>query len=230
MSKTPSLYQRLMQMLRLRQHRQEALGHDAEAGRARRARRALRHPKPAPVVPTAPRGFMPGAIVENIVPGDNDPAIIPCGVLEHIAVSNSDDIRPIFTDGRGIESHFYVRFDGTIIQYRSIFFEADANFSGNSFSLGGKLVGFISVEHEGGFPNGQGVLTPQQLASFKAIVLWVKSQADFPLRVCPAWNAPGVGYHSLFKEWNPNGHTCPGPDRIKQFRSAIVPWLARGGK
>jgi hypothetical protein len=172
---------------------------------------------------TAP-GFMPDAINENIVPGSSDPQITPCGVIEHIAVSNSADIRSIFTDGRGIESHFYVRFDGTIIQYRSIFFEADANFSGNSF--GSPRKGFVSVEHEGGFPNGQGTLTKAQLNSFKRIVLWAKSQADFPLRVCPAWDAPGVGYHSLFKEWNPNAHSCPGPDRIKQFHEVIEPWLA----
>lgn len=180
--------------------------------------------------PTAPHGFMPGAIVENITPGSNDPAIIPAGVLEHIAVSNSPDIRPIFTDGRGIESHFYVEFDGTIRQYRSVFFEADAQFAGNSFFKGSERYGFVSVENEGGVPNGGGTLTPAQLASFKRIVLWVKSQADFPLRVCPAWNAAGVGYHSLFPEWNADHHTCPGPDRIEQFHKVIVPWLASHAK
>lgn len=188
----------------------------------------LRKPKPAPR--PVLKGFMPGAIIENIPPGINDPAILPCGVIEHVAVSNSPDIRPVFTDGRGIESHFYTRFDGTIIQYRSIFFEADANFSGNSFFLNGKRVGFVSVEHEGGVPSGGGTLTAEQLASFKKIVRWVQTQNAFPLRVAPAWNAPGVGYHSLYKEWNPNAHSCPGPQRIAQFKSDIVPWLARGGK
>ena len=157
------------------------------------------------------RGFMPGAHVENIRPGSNDPEIVPCGVICHVAVSRSDDIRPVFTDGRGIESHFYVRFDGTILQYRSIFFEADAQFAGNSFMFQGRRVGFISIETEG---MGTGLWTKAQLESIKAIILFVHSQQAFPMRVCPEWNSRGVGYHSLFSEWNTDHHTCPGPRRM----------------
>jgi hypothetical protein len=185
---------------------------------------------PAPVVPPTPpvaHGFMPGAIVKNIVPGSNDPAIVPCGVIQHIAVTDADTLLPGFTDGRGIESHFYVRKDGSIEQYRSIFFEADAQFAGNSFFLGGRRVGFISVEHQGGVGADLGVPMPKaQLDAFHRIILWVKAQSDFPLRKCPAWNAPGVGYHAQFTEWNTNHHSCPGSARIAQFDKVTVPWLA----
>jgi hypothetical protein len=169
------------------------------------------------------RGFMPGAIVKNITPGSNDPAILPCGVDLHVAVSRSDSLHDWF-DGPsgGVEAHFYVRFDGTIEQYRSIFFEADAQFEGNSFMLGDHRVGFISVETEG---MGSGRWTKAQLESIKAIILWVHSQQAFPMRVCPAWNSRGVGYHSLFEEWNTNHHSCPGPARIEQFHDVIEPWL-----
>lgn len=185
-------------------------------------------PKPPPV-PPAPHGFMPGVAHEPIPAGSNDPPIIPCGVIQHIAVSNATDIHSIFTDGRGIESHFYILKNGTIIQYRSIFFEADAQFAGNSF--GSPRRGFISVEHQGGVGADLNVPMPQaQLDAFHRVVLWVKSQSDFPLRVCPSWNAPGVGYHALFDEWNTNHHSCPGPARINQFHDVTVPWLKAGGK
>ncbi len=168
------------------------------------------------------RGFMPGALNRNIAPGSNDPAIVPCGVILHVAVSLSDTIRPVFDDGRGIESHFYVRFDGTTEQYRSIFFEADAQFAGNSFMFHGRRVGFISVETEG---MGEGKWTRAQLAAIKRIIMWVHEQQTFPLRVCPEWNSRGVGYHAQFEEWNTDHHSCPGPARIEQFHQVIAPWL-----
>jgi hypothetical protein len=231
--------QRALRLLRDALGYATAHGQDAKAGHIRKARRqgrkALFPPfkfpqPPAPVVPPTPpvaRGFMPGAIVKNIPPGSNDPAIVPCGVIQHIAVTDADTLLPGFTDGRGIESHFYVRKDGTIEQYRSIFFEADAQFAGNSFFLGGRRVGFISVEHQGGVGADLGVGMPKaQLDAFHRIILWVRAQADFPLRKCPAWNAPGVGYHALFTEWNTDHHSCPGAARIAQFEKVTVPWLA----
>lgn len=183
-------------------------------------------PQPKPKKEAAvPRGFMPGAIVKNIRPGSNDPAITPCGVIGHIAVSRSDSLHGLFTDDGGIESHFYIRTDGTIEQYRSIYYEADAQAAGNSFIRDGKRVGFVSVETEG---MGPGTWTAAQIASFQQIVVWVHSESPFPLRKCPAWNEPGVGYHRLFREWNPNSHSCPGDARVKQFEDVIVPWLDAG--
>lgn len=173
-----------------------------------------------------PRGFMPGAVAKNIPPGANDPPITPIGVIFHVAVSRADSLHGFFEHDGGIESHFYVRFDGTIEQYRSIWFEADAQNDGNSFVRGGKRCGFVSVETAG---MGSGTWTAAQVASLKQIVLWVKSQSDFPLRKCPAWNAPGVGYHCLFHRWNVNAHSCPGPDRVKQFDRVFVPWFRGAG-
>ena len=88
--------------------------------------------------------------------------------------------------------------------------------------FGGQRVGFISIETEG---MGPGKWTQDQLAAIKAIILWVHSQQEFPMRVCPAWNSRGVGYHSMFEEWNPHAHSCPGPNRIVQFLDVIEPWL-----
>jgi hypothetical protein len=181
---------------------------------------------PAPVVPPTPpvaHGFMPGAIVKNIPPGSNDPAITPRSVVQHIAVTDADTLLPGFTDGRGIESHFYVRKDGTIEQYRSIFVQADAQFDSNHPSMGA-----VSVEHQGGVGADLGVPMPKaQLDGFHRVILFVASQSPaFRFQVCPAYDKPGVGYHAMFEEWNLNHHSCPGPARIKQFHDATVPWLA----
>lgn len=168
-------------------------------------------------------GLMPGAVLKLIPPGDNDPAILPVGVNFHIAVSNADSLYEYFAhQSGGIESHFYVRLTGTIEQYRSIYREADAQDKGNSFIVNGVRKGLVSVESEG---MGKGKWTLAQLEAFKRIVNFVHSKRAFPLRVCPEWNRGGIGYHSLFPEWNPHSHSCPGPERIVQFNNYLVPWL-----
>jgi len=163
---------------------------------------------------------MPGVIVKNVPPGINDPGIIPCGVVTHVAVSLADSLPPSGDSGK--DWHFYVAFDGTIEQYRSIYFEADAQFAGNSFLLDGVRKGFVSIESQG---LGDGVWTNEQLASIVDIVLWVRSQEDFPLVKCKAWNAPGVGYHRLFDVWNENHHSCPGDARVRQFDNILLPMI-----
>lgn len=202
--------------------------HAAVVARAKAAKAALGTKTTTnAAVPTVPKGFMPGAVIKNIAPGTSDPAIIPVGVIQHIAVSNSPSLFPLFSNDGGIESHFYIRKDGTIEQYRSIYFEADAQFAGNSF--GSPRKGFVSVEHEGGVGADLNVPMPQaQLDAFHKVVRWVHDETGFPLRVCPAWNEGGVGYHSLFDQWNTNHHSCPGAARIKQFHDVTVPWLKAG--
>lgn len=39
----------------------------------------------------------------------------------------------------------------------------------------------------------------------------------------------GVGYHTMFAGWsNVAGKTCPGPDRIEQFKNVLIPWMRDG--
>lgn len=182
--------------------------------------------------PMAKRGFMPGAIDKEIKPGPNDPAITPVGGVLHVAVSEADSLHDYF-DGPsgGIESHFYVRYDGTIEQYRSIYREADANYKGNSFIRGGKRCGLLSIENEGW---GTGRWTAEQIASMKKIMLWANAEADVPIQVIKTWDGDGWGYHTMFGApgpWTPaKGKTCPGLERIGQFKTVWTPWLNAGGK
>jgi hypothetical protein len=163
--------------------------------------------------------LLPFAKHELIPPGKNDPPITPIGNIFHVAVSEAPDLHDYFNGpSGGIESHGYIRRDGTVIQYRTLDREADAQFAGNSFTYNGKLCGFLSWETQG---MGVGEWTPEQVATIERIIQWTHVEGGIPLGQAPAWNRPGNGYHSLFKEWNANNHSCPGPDRIRQWPSIL---------
>lgn len=164
--------------------------------------------------------LLPFAKHELIPPGPNDPAITPIGNVFHVAVSESPDLHDYFNGpSGGIESHGYIRRDGSVIQYRTLDREADAQFSGNSFTYNGRLCGFLSWETQGG---ALGEWTPEQVATIRRIMQFTHDEGGIPLGQAPAWNRPGNGYHSLFAEWNPNNHSCPGPDRIRQWPSVLI--------
>ncbi|GAA1550014.1 hypothetical protein GCM10009804_03250 [Kribbella hippodromi] len=174
----------------------------------------------------------PGARQRPIPPGSNDPAIIPIGVVLHVDAGNSGSLYDYF-DGKsgGIESHLFIRKDGGVEQYRDTQREADANYHGNSFVRDGKTYGFISVETQG-FAAGE--WTDAQLSEIKKFLLWAHRTHGIPLRLCPAWDQPGVGWHVMWGApgpWtNARGKVCPGPDRVKQFNNVLVPWFASATK
>ena len=165
------------------------------------------------------RGFYPQAIIKNIPPGANDPAITPRLAILHVAVSEGASLHDYFaTRSGGVESHFYVRRDGTVEQYRSIYFQADANLDANDFA--------VSVETQG---MGAGEWTAEQLTAIKRLLVWLHKTAGVPYEVCQTWDGHGVGYHVMFGApgpWTPSAKTCPGPDRIKQFKTTLTRWLA----
>lgn len=169
-----------------------------------------------------------GARVRLIPAGSNDPRIIPIGVILHVDAGNSGSLYDYFANkSGGIESHFFIRKDGGVEQYRDTTYEADANYHGNSFQgSDGRTYGFISVETQG---YAAGEWTPEQLDQIRKLLLWAHEVHGIPLRVCPAWNAAGIGWHVMWGApgpWtNASGKVCPGPDRVKQFNSILVPWF-----
>jgi hypothetical protein len=173
----------------------------------------------------------PGARFRNIPPGSSDPSIIPIGVILHVDAGNSGSLYNYFKNmSGGIESHFFIRKDGGVEQYRDTSYEADANYHGNSFVSGGKRYGFISVETQG---LEKGEWTAQQIDEIKKLLLWAHKTHGIPLRRCPAWNQSGIGYHVMWgapSQWTPVSKSCPGPDRVKQFNNVLVPWFANATK
>lgn len=198
---------------------------------AKRARKAVKVLAPAkndagaPKPPAKPghKLRIPGALWKPIPQTSTDPTIIPVGPIFHVAVSEASSLHDFFERDGGIESTGYIRRDGTIEQYRPLNVECDAQFDGNSWiGADGRRYGFTSWETQG---MGSGQWTAQQVAAIQKIITFHHDQWETPYRVAPAWNEAGVGYHCLFDRWNKSHHTCPGPDRVKQFNRVIVPWL-----
>lgn len=174
-------------------------------------------------------GWYPEAVKREIPPGDNDPRIIPALAILHVAVSRAPSLFGWFNGpSGGIESHFYIRKDGTVEQYRSVKREADANYRANSYRLHSVRFGAVSIETEG---MGGGRWNRKQKQAIKALLLWLHTEHGIPLRKAdmpfPARQNGGVGFHSQFAAWSPTAKSCPGRRRIRQFRRVLVPWMSR---
>lgn len=165
-------------------------------------------------------GFCPFALNKDIPPGANDPSIVPRAAILHVDAGNAFSLFDFFKNrSGGIESHFHIRKDGVIEQYRSIYRQADANLNANDFA--------ISIETQG---LGEGEWNGPQLASIKRLLLWLNAETEgaIPLRKITLWNGKGIGYHTLFgapSPWTPVAKSCPGPDRKAQFHAVLVPWF-----
>ena len=114
----------------------------------------------------------------------------------------------------------FLRYLGQILPF------VNAQGDGNSWVKDGRRYGFNSWETEG---MGDGTWTDAQLATIKRIIAFKHDHYGTPLRVCPGPFSTGFGYHCLFSQWNHNNHSCPGPERVKQFNDVIVPWMHHGG-
>jgi hypothetical protein len=166
-------------------------------------------------------GWYPNAIAKPIPPATNDPAITPRLAILHVDAGNASSLYNLFkanqSNGSGIEAHLFVKADGTVEQYRSIYFQADANYLANDFA--------VSIETQG---YGDGEWTREQIAAIKTLLLWLHTEAGTPLIKAETWDGSGVGYHTQFGapgKWTPVAKSCPGPQRIKQFATVLVPWM-----
>lgn len=164
------------------------------------------------------KGFYPKALVLNIPPGSNDPPIKPRIAILHVDAGNAFSLYSYFKDrSGGVESHFHVRKDGVVEQYRSIYFQADANLNANDYA--------VSIETQG---LGHESWNEAQLKSIKALLLWLHKEAGIPLHKCTGPAGTGVGYHIQFGSpgpWTPVAKACPGPKRIAQYNNVLVPWM-----
>lgn len=163
----------------------------------------------------------PNARHRLIPPGPNDPKIKPRVLILHVDAGNAASLYHWFNGpSGGVESHFHIPKVGQVEQYRDTAYEADANTDANPFA--------ISVETQG---YAFGVWNDHQLAEIKALILWANRVHGIPLKVVDRWDGSGIGYHTQFPgRWDKRGASCPGPDRKRQFREVIAPWLAEVAK
>jgi hypothetical protein len=153
-----------------------------------------------------------------IPPGSNDPRITARIAILHTDGGNAENLGPYF-DGPsgGIESHFHIRKDGYLYQYRDTDWEADANYRANPFA--------ISIETQG---TGSEEWTSAQIETIVRLLHWLNSIHHIPLRICDTWDGAGIGWHIQFGSpgpWTPFSKVCPGPERIAQIGTTIIPTL-----
>lgn len=86
----------------------------------------------------------PAAKLRNIPPGVNDPAIIAMGAILHVDAANSGSLYSYFNGpSGGIESHFFIRKDGTCLTPEHVVLTADLRWVPiGTVQVGDKLVGF----------------------------------------------------------------------------------------
>lgn len=129
-----------------------------------------------------------------------------------------------------VESHWWLRMDGRLEQFIDTDVQAHANLYGNSRAL--------SVETEDEGDPAHTPWTPAQVDALVKLLVFVHKEHGIPLEIMPNWQAPGVGWHSMwgFKDgvnltggylqspWtNSRGKTCPGKLRIQQFINEVLP-------
>jgi hypothetical protein len=175
-----------------------------------------------------PSGWFPTAVQKRIPPGVNDPHVVPALAILHVAVTDVPSLFDFFLRrSGGIESHFYIRKDGTVEQYRSVHREADANLGANHYTVDGVVYGAVSIETAG---FALGWWNKAQKAAIRSLLLWLNTEHGIRLRQVTVPNPDkahgGVSYHTRFPSWSPVAKSCPGPNRIKQFNGWLRLWMS----
>lgn len=157
----------------------------------------------------------PPADYRELPQANTEPELKPISIVWHTAVSISRSLYDFF-NGRsnGVESHLYLRLDGTWEQYMPFDVQADCQRDGNRYA--------ISIEsQDNGASDPDDIISwsSAQMEASSEFLVWAHRQFGIPLRICPTYNAAGIGYHSLFTGdpgWN-KSHACPARRRIAQF-------------
>ena len=156
----------------------------------------------------------------------SQPRIKPTQAILHSAVDSPRPLTSLYgffsrTDVT-VESHFHILNDGTIEQYMDTTVRADANRDANARA--------VSIETEDDGDPDNTPWTTAQINSIIRLLHWLRDTHGIPLTTCPAWDKPGLGWHSMWgapSRWTPaRGKTCPGRIRIRQIHDVILPALA----
>lgn len=174
---------------------------------------------------------MPGAIWRPITVNKNRWRLVPLRVNLHVAVSEAASLHGYFNAAGRVDSHFYVRRDGTIEQYVDTSVVAYADLEGNGSS--------ISVETQGGVKNANGEpWTAAQVEALARIYAWAVRTHGIARQVAkdsrPGSSSHGLSWHRLGCDGNfpgpplhgrvaggrrysrQYGKVCPGNAKIRQ--------------
>jgi hypothetical protein len=144
----------------------------------------------------------------NVDPGD-PPRTNHRALILHTAVTSADSLYAAWKTGP-IEAHFYLRKDGTLEQYLDTTGSADHAVGANPWALG--------LESQDGGPSNLGPWTPAALDTIDRLCRFLGIPAQ-PLKCVPS---EGIGYHRQCSVWNPNLHSCPGDEKVRQIPGIIA--------
>ncbi|MGC5531559.1 peptidoglycan recognition protein family protein [Streptomyces sp. SR-10] len=167
--------------------------------------------------------WYPGAKKLELQPeSDSQQAIRPTQLIMHSIVANWTARRTyeFWRNSTNLESHFGIGYgERDIAQYIGTETRADANAGANRRSDG---TGAISVETASN-SKASDPWNASQVEELIALGVWAHQRHGIPLRICRTASDPGFGYHSMFAAWSTSGTACPGPARIKQFKTVVFP-------
>lgn len=165
-----------------------------------------------------------GANYRQIPAATRQPKIAPRAIILHSAAGRGSLYNWWLTNPNGLESHFWVSEKGVVEQYVPANVRADANGEANGFA--------ISVETESSVAATE-PWTSQQVAKIVEIVDWACRKYGIPRRLMNHPTDSGIAWHVQFGAPGPwtkaRGKTCPGPARIGQVKSEIIPAVQRLG-
>jgi hypothetical protein len=166
--------------------------------------------------------WYPGAKKMELQPeSDAQPAIRPTQFILHSIVAPWTPQRTYeyWRDSTNLESHFGLGYDGSLGQFIGTETRADANGPANHRPDG---TGAVSLESASNL-QASDPWTDAQVEAIVKLGVWLHQTHGIPLRICRTPSDPGFGYHRLFKEWNPDAHSCPGDKRVEQFHRVVFP-------
>jgi hypothetical protein len=146
-------------------------------------------------------------------------AIRPRAVIAHSAGGEAELYGWWQNDeSRGLESHFWVGRDGRTVQYIDTEVRADANGQANSFAVSIETASTVHATER---------WDPPQARALVRLIDWLCDVHDIPREQMVKPTSSGLGWHVMFGApgpWTPSkGKVCPGPARIDQFVSEIIP-------
>ena len=176
--------------------------------------------------------WYPGATKRELQPeSDNQPAIRPTQLILHSIAApwTAKRTYEYWRDSTNLESHFAVGYEGDLAQFIGTHTRADATAAANLRADG---TGAVSLESASNLAASD-PWTAAQVEKIIQLGVWLHETEGIPLRICRDPDDPGFGYHRMFSAWNPDGHTCPGDARVRQFHEVVFPGIvarATGGK
>lgn len=158
--------------------------------------------------------------------------IIPWCIIDHSA-GGAGELYGWWMNpaSNGLESHFWIGFDGRVVQYMDTTVRADANGKANRwYESGVGYVGAISIETASSVHASE-PWTDAQVRALVDLHVWlIETHPTIKPVEMATPTSSGQAWHIKFGAPGPwtsaRGKVCPGPKRIEQCRNVIYPRVA----